>query len=506
MAVCRYCQQRKGKRSCPALGGTICTMCCGQHRLKEIDCPLDCTYLGGLAIVRDPAKATAGFTEADHDAIWEKLRAYAQGASGFRNDALVRCFDGATDPDRWEIDLATGYVYYGHRDAGGRRLVDHVLAARGRGLSAGEAAAVVAVQNAWASLFEVVSVQAGIGLELRDLLSGEIVAVREVLASAQLKRSDVMFTWLMAVSDHVELTGAGCVVPRPHVGRVREALDAELPHARSAWPGVPDRALMGSIAWVALRELRDAFHDVRMPVLHTTDGEELVRCQARYSVEDEAAVRALAPDDDARALVGQYLQDHYRRWLDAPLPALDGKTPRNAARTRQGRVQVDALLEDIEHSSLAMPGGEAIDFAALRREFALDPADEPAAELAYDAARVQEPAAWLGMGDTVKVQAVEHHHRSLTAHPDIPDANLHALMHVIVENQLAGGDPPEVQATLARLSQAGLTRHEAIHAIGSVVAEAIFNIVKTKTAFDRGAAARALSRLKPESWRFTLPR
>ena len=32
MSRCVYCQQRKGKRSCPALTGLICSQCCGEHR------------------------------------------------------------------------------------------------------------------------------------------------------------------------------------------------------------------------------------------------------------------------------------------------------------------------------------------------------------------------------------------------------------------------------------------------------------------------------------------
>jgi len=46
MSQCVYCQQRKGKRSCPALGGLICTQCCGEHRIVRISCPADCVYLG----------------------------------------------------------------------------------------------------------------------------------------------------------------------------------------------------------------------------------------------------------------------------------------------------------------------------------------------------------------------------------------------------------------------------------------------------------------------------
>lgn len=45
MSKCAYCHLRKGKRSCPALGGPICSQCCGEHRVVRIACPSDCVYL-----------------------------------------------------------------------------------------------------------------------------------------------------------------------------------------------------------------------------------------------------------------------------------------------------------------------------------------------------------------------------------------------------------------------------------------------------------------------------
>ncbi len=45
MPLCVYCSKRAGKRSCPALGGWICSICCGQHRGIAINCPISCKYL-----------------------------------------------------------------------------------------------------------------------------------------------------------------------------------------------------------------------------------------------------------------------------------------------------------------------------------------------------------------------------------------------------------------------------------------------------------------------------
>ncbi|MFM8552887.1 MAG: hypothetical protein ACKOCD_11370 [Nitrospiraceae bacterium] len=45
MSKCVYCHERKGKRPCPALGGSICSQCCGEHRIVRVACQPDCSYL-----------------------------------------------------------------------------------------------------------------------------------------------------------------------------------------------------------------------------------------------------------------------------------------------------------------------------------------------------------------------------------------------------------------------------------------------------------------------------
>ena len=83
---------------------------------------------------------------------------------------------------------------------------------------------------------------------------------------------------------------------------------------------------------------------------------------------------AILPDE-AVQVIHSYLDDHYRRTLDDPLPMLDGKTLREAASTRKGRARViDWLkqLENTEHRRAAQQGHRPYDTAWLWRELGIE--------------------------------------------------------------------------------------------------------------------------------------
>jgi len=48
MAACWYCKTKKGKRYCAPIDHLLCPGCCGENRLKKIDCLEDCRYLEGV--------------------------------------------------------------------------------------------------------------------------------------------------------------------------------------------------------------------------------------------------------------------------------------------------------------------------------------------------------------------------------------------------------------------------------------------------------------------------
>ncbi|MGC4118213.1 MAG: DUF2384 domain-containing protein [Myxococcales bacterium] len=64
----------------------------------------------------------------------------------------------------------------------------------------------------------------------------------------------------------------------------------------------------------------------------------------------------------------EHKAQHYRAWMDQKLPALGGKTPRQAASSKEGRSRVEALLKELEQMERRLPEAERADVAALRRE------------------------------------------------------------------------------------------------------------------------------------------
>jgi hypothetical protein len=100
---------------------------------------------------------------------------------------------------------------------------------------------------------------------------------------------------------------------------------------------------------------------------------------------------------------------------------------------------------------------------------------------------------WLETDEGERIERVASYHRGTKIH--LPDAQLHAVIHVVVENQLALGEEVVVH-TLARLQSEGLSRHDALHAIGSVLATDLYELMQEGTDTNSDAYRRYLDRLQ----------
>jgi hypothetical protein len=104
--------------------------------------------------------------------------------------------------------------------------------------------------------------------------------------------------------------------------------------------------------------------------------------------------------------------------------------------------------------------------ADLHRSFPEDDVTHPT-EPHYDPLVAPDPAEWLALDEQERIDMVVDFHRR--ARIKLPNAKVHAVLHSVVENQVAEGDALPVRRTLERLTAEGLDRHDAVHAIGGVL-------------------------------------
>ena len=95
----------------------------------------------------------------------------------------------------------------------------------------------------------------------------------------------------------------------------------------------------------------------------------------------------------------------------------------------------------------------------------------------YDPNKTPVPDVWLALYEAERIMLAAAYHKRIKE--KLPNRRLHATIHVVIENQLAERIPAVVDA-LNRLTTDGLDRHDAIHAIGSVLTKHIFHVMKGK--------------------------
>ena len=117
----------------------------------------------------------------------------------------------------------------------------------------------------------------------------------------------------------------------------------------------------------------------------------------------------------------------------------------------------------------------------------------------YDPLQTLDPSDWLALGESARIDLVVKYHRG--GEVELPNETLHATIHVVVENQLALGVDP-VPATIARLMRQGLDRHEAVHAVGAIFAEDIYDLSNAgERKWDHRRYRKRLDKLTAKRWR-----
>ena len=120
----------------------------------------------------------------------------------------------------------------------------------------------------------------------------------------------------------------------------------------------------------------------------------------------------------------------------------------------------------------------------------------------YNPLQAPDPKEWNALDEQERINLVEQYHRR--AGIRLPNATAHAVFHAVVETQIALGDEAPVRRTLQRLMSEGLDRHDAIHAIGSVLAMHMHDLISQPEAAPNtdpnDAYYAELERLTAKDW------
>jgi len=116
----------------------------------------------------------------------------------------------------------------------------------------------------------------------------------------------------------------------------------------------------------------------------------------------------------------------------------------------------------------------------------------------YDPERAPDPARWNALSEEERIEMVERYHRR--ARIRLPRLRVHAMFHAIIENQVAMGDEAPVAEAIPRLMKEGLSRHDAVHAVASVMANHLHRALATKEPVDNDAYFAEVRELTRERW------
>jgi len=217
---CHVCHQRKGKRPCPARSAPICARCCAQHRVVEIDCPVDCPFLGAegsmLLAARQGGDAPLTTSEDIHAFASELMdlapaKHLIDDAEPTALDALNQLIDHVDEAD--EDATVQGAIFewlmFGALDSKGHALVDRIVTRLPRPLTDTERAALRAMHDCRYGLFTLESLPTPDTAKARDLLADAVVDLFEPSIAENHEAGDTLACFVVQTHQGLEvITGA----------------------------------------------------------------------------------------------------------------------------------------------------------------------------------------------------------------------------------------------------------------------------------------------------------
>jgi len=290
---------------CPCGSGRKFKVCCADRPRIPSDLRFGWLYEKALAYATHPARR----------GVITHLAAHTLELAGSDESPAVRA---ATDRRLAELAVF---------DDG---MLEQFLERRGPLLPPGEADTATGWLDRRLAMFEVLDVQAGEGLHLRDMRTGETVWAIERVGSEDVAAGELVTARLLPDGDELRLGGPVMGVPL----RLRESV-LEL-------TGDPDVDACDWAEWIGYAEAP--------PETQNREGEKIVLCTTRYRVPDAGAARAalagaLDADDDGDRLVEHVEVDGER--LVRGFVSVDGDEVVVFANSVERAERLKALVEDL---------------------------------------------------------------------------------------------------------------------------------------------------------------
>jgi tetratricopeptide (TPR) repeat protein len=211
--------------------------------------------------------------------------------------ALQEFFEGRFDlPDRrlqmveTEAEADFGafleWLIHDFRLSTGQTPIAGFLAERGHSLPAEERAILEEWQDAVVGLHEVIDLEPGKSLTLRDVFTGETFQVREVRGSLSAARWDLLSNRVIRVQGERQLSGTVTAFNAPDREKLVQHVSERYDAYRRQRPDASWRDYFRAEPLIFRRYAERMVRDYRPPALHTEEGHPVILGRLRYEIRD----------------------------------------------------------------------------------------------------------------------------------------------------------------------------------------------------------------------------
>jgi hypothetical protein len=240
-------------------------------------------------------------------------------------------------PDAERFGLFMDWLITGRRE-NGQTILQKFEAEHGANLDPEERAELEKHKATHNGIYEVIALRPGTGVTVKDIFTDEETEVADVSASRSAAIWDVLLMRLRRLGGPAQAWGEAIVFSPLNRDELKFELEAAY-RTRKVYDSKLD--------WVS-------FLDSATPLLRVLEAEFRTR---RKTIVDSEHVVEVSSDQELAAVIAQSGE----RWLDERIPALGGRTPREAAADPEARGFLMDLLKEYERNQACIPDGD--DFA-----------------------------------------------------------------------------------------------------------------------------------------------